>query len=276
MAITSLAGVISGLRPSITAAKGSGSNPQGANRLVTPWYSSGYPIAATANTSGLAGQALTSSTAALPFTNPASGNTYLANYQKQNQNVQAAYQQYTMLVDRLWENSGIDRTLTTAQTINSVTWPARDNNGSTNGEGVYLALEWSTAPGTGTPTITVSYTNSAGTSGRTGTGILTPATGTVIGQWWPIGLQAGDTGVRSVQSITFSVSWGTSGVCHLVAYRPVCVFSNTRLGMLTSYEDAVTMAMPQLWGNSVLMPVHVPGGNGNVAGGLYTFAYTQG
>lgn len=277
MAITTVAGVISGLRPTVYANK-SASGSSSATRVLTTWYSTGYPIAATANTSGMSGQALTSSTAALPFTNPASGNTYLARFTRPSNSgaLASAPQSYYGLVDRLWENSGIDRTLTTAQTINSVTWPARDLNGSTNGEGVYLALEVSSVMGTGTPTITVSYTNSAGTSGRTGTGIFPAAANAGIGSWWPIGLQAGDTGVRSVQSITFSATWGTAGVLHLVAYRLIALFSNTRAPVMNVAEDAVTLAMPQLWNNSVLQPILFPGGTSNTAQGAFNVTYTQG
>lgn len=278
MAITTVAGVISGLRPTVYAQKGSSASVVDANRILTTWYSTGHPIAATANASGLSGQALTSSTAALPFTNPASGNTYLARFTRASNPgaLQAAYQTYYSLVDRLWENSGINRTLTTAQTINSVAWPARDLNGSTNGEGVYLALEVSTAMGTGTPTITVSYTNSAGTSGRTGTNIFTTVASSGIGSWWPIGLQAGDTGVRSVESITFSATWGTAGVLHLVAYRLIGLFGNSRAYAQRVAEDAVTLALPQLWDNSVLQPIMFCGGNGNAAQGMFNVTYTQG
>lgn len=276
MAITTMAGVISGLRPAINAAKAATGQVSTANRILTPWYAAGFPAAATANASGMSGQVLTSSTAAFPFTNPASGNTYLARFTRPNPQLSAAYQNVYGFVDRLWENSGIDRTLTSAQTINSVTWPARDLNGSTNGEGVYLALEVSTAMGTGTPTITVSYTNSSGTSGRTGTGIFTTVASSVQGSWWPIGLDAGDTGVRSVQSITFSATWGTAGVLHLVAYRVVALTSNMRVPQVAVNEDALTMAMPQLWNNTVLQPIMFPGGNGSLAGGTFNLTYTQG
>ena len=120
--------------------------------------------------------------------------------------------------DRLWSNGGITITSTAAQTITSPTWPTRDNNNSSNGEGVFLGLEVSAATGAGTPTITVSYTNELGTAGRTGTNINTTSATAPIGAFFPISLQGSDKGVRSVQSITLSATW-TSGTVNLVAYR---------------------------------------------------------
>jgi hypothetical protein len=244
---------------------------------MTSFYTAGYPTGASAPTPGLAGAALTNYTGQIPFTNPTSGNTYFAGFRKSFDNdTNSVAQQTLMIVDRLWHNSGLDRTLTTAQTVNSVAWPARDLNGSTNGEGVYLAIELSTAGGTGGPTITVSYTNSAGASGRTGVGILPTRTSAPAGHWFPIGLEAGDTGVRSVQSVTFSVSWGTSGVLHLVAYRPVAMINFNAGADRYSADDALTLGMPQLWDNSVLQTVGVMAASASRAGGSFSVQYTQG
>lgn len=278
MAITTLSGVESGLTPPVIASKTASASASAGSQFVSSFYSAGYPVAATAPTPGLSGAALTSYTGQLPFTNPTSGNSYLAAFRQTfAANTASVAQRSTMLVDRLWHNSGLDRTLTTAQTVNSVTWPARDINGSTNGEGVYLAIEVSTAMGTGQPTITVDYTNSAGTSGRTGVSIIDPPRASApAGQWFLIGLQDGDVGVRSVQSVTFSVSWGTAGVLHLVAYRPIAIVNNTSAPNFAAVDDALTLAMPQLWNNSVLQTVAIVVGNGSVDGGPLLFQYTQG
>lgn len=277
MAITTLAGVESGLTPPTILSKAQSNPVTGNTQLVSSFYVGGYPVAASAPTPGLSGAALTSYTGQFPFNNPTSGNTYLAGFRQAFQNATAsASQRTTMIVDRLWHNSGLDRTLTTAQTVNSVTFPARDLNGSTNGEGVYLAIEISTATGTGTPTITVDYTNSAGTSGRTGTSISTIVASSVLGQWYLIGLQAGDVGVRSVQSVTFSVSWGATGVLHLVAYRPIAMINGASTQGHFAVDDALTLAMPQLWNDSVLQTVANPVTNGSADGGPMLVQYTQG
>lgn len=277
MAITTLAGVEAGLTCPNVLVKVTSNQANSTSQWITSFYTGGYPTGATAPTPGVAGAALTTYTGQIPFTNPVSGNTYLAALRRSFGNdVINSSQRTLMIVDRLWHNSGLDRTLTTAQTVNSVAWPARDLNGSTNGEGVYLAVEISTTMGTGSPTITVSYTNSAGASGRTGVGILTTRTSAPQGHWFPIGLEAGDTGVRSVQSVTFSVSWGTAGVLHLVAYRPVAMINFSAGASQYSADDALTLAMPQLWNDSVLQPVSVMVGNGSSDGGPMLVQYTQG
>lgn len=129
------------------------------------------------------------------------------------------------LIDVLWYNTGLVVTTTTAQTVTMGALPARDINGSTNGEGVMAALLTTTA-NTNAAAIantTLSYTNSAGTAGRTGTffagvGFQAPAT-PVIGTWMPFQLQAGDTGIRSVQSVTLGTSYA-AGALTLVLYVP--------------------------------------------------------
>lgn len=279
MAITTLAGVEAGLTYPNILAKNASNTAGGSGQWMTSFYTAGYPPAATAPTPGLAGAALTSYTGQIPFTNPLSGNTYLAGLRRPfNVETTNASQRTLMIVDRLWHNSGLDRTVITAQTVNSVAWPARDLNGSTNGEGVYLAIEVSTtvSGGASGPSISVSYTNSAGTAGRTGNSILGTRTNAPAGHWFPIGLEAGDTGVRSVQSVTFSVSWGTAGVLHLVAYRPVAMINAASAAANNCVDDALTLAMPQLWNDSVLQNVSATTGNGSSDGGAITVQYTQG
>lgn len=206
---------------------------------------------------GVAGAAVSAPfTGAFPFTNPASGETLLAQLQLRGASGSVAVGP-ALLIDRLWHNSGLDRTLTTAQTVNSVTFAARDKNGTADGEGVYIAIEVSTAMGTGVPSVTMSYTNQAGTAGRTASNIIAVVASAPQGAIIVMGLGAGDTGVRSVQSVTFSASWGTSGVLHLVAFRPLCMVEN-RMPSLgnrarhTAYEDATTLVAPRFHNSSAL------------------------
>lgn len=179
-------------------------------------YISGRPGAGVAPSPGLAGLALTSYAGQVPFPAAvANRNVYLAGIDfLAGSGIGTA-----LLCDRLWHNSGIVVTTTTGQTINSVAWPARDANGSTNGVGVGVAIEVSTATtnGAAVTNTTMSYTNSDGTAGRTATIASFPATA-VAGTFVPFSLQAGDYGVRSIQTITLGTSYG-GGAIHLVAYR---------------------------------------------------------
>jgi hypothetical protein len=128
-----------------------------------------------------------------------------------------------LFFDILWVNSGIVVTTTTAQAITTPTLPARDVNGTTNGEGCMIGMLTTTA-NTNAAVIantTVSYTNSDGVSGRTATlsaiaGSQIPAT-PVIGTLVWFNLQAGDKGVRSIQSITLATSLGAGAVSLFIA-----------------------------------------------------------
>jgi hypothetical protein len=123
--------------------------------------------------------------------------------------------------DYLWVNNGIAVATTTAQTVNSVAWPARDNFETANGDGIQVALLVTTVTtnGAAVTTITMSYTNSVGVAGRTATMPSFPATA-VVGTFVPFLLQSGDKGVRSIQSITLGTTLATGNVA-LVAFNQI-------------------------------------------------------
>lgn len=274
MAITTLNGVITGLRPPYLSAKQSSAGVfNNSPTALTSFYAAGAPVAATAPTPGVAGAALTSYTGQIPFPNPTSGNAYLARIESQNTEGNRS----CLLIDRLWHNSGLNGTVITAQTVNSVAWPARDNNGSTNGEGVFIAVEFSAASGTGAPTVTMSYTNSSGTSGQSTTNVMTTFANTGAGRLYFMGLAAGDTGVRSIQSVTFSASWGASGGIHLVAYRPIALVnmaSGVYPGTTTAADDALSLALPRMWNDSVPQVLYLL--NSGFNPGTVSIQYTHG
>lgn len=252
MAITTLDGLIAGMQYPREFVKAA-TPTLVAGRPHSLFYLAGVPGAAAAPSPGLAGAALTTYAGQLPFANPTSGNSYLARLA-----AQATIAGQLVLCDRLWHNSGFTITSTGAQTVNSASWPARSADGTTNGEGVLLGVEISAATGSGTPTITVSYTNQANTSGRSATNVIATAASSAIGAFYPIGLAAGDTGVRSVQTLTLSATW-TSGTMHLVAYRILA-----RLDLSTANTpnslDAVTGGMPRLFDDTVPFLLFIPSG----------------
>ena len=151
-------------------------------------------------------------------------------------------------------------TTTGAQTLNNtVTLPRY-----TTGAGVQAFLTPSTVMGAATPNITLGYTNSAATAGR-----ATPATlpicntaaavtsivysGTGSGKYGPfIPQAAGDSGIRSVQSINLSASY-VSGVLNLVLCKPLLTLPITTLGV-TAERDLVNqlMSMPAVYDGACL------------------------
>ena len=160
-----------------------------------------------------------------------------------------------MIADFLWVNTGIVVTTTTAQTINSVALPARDRDGATAGAGVMAGVLVTTATTNAgaVTTITMSYTNSAGSSGKTATISSFPATA-VAGTLVLFQLAAGDDGVQSIQSVTLGTTLG-GGAVSLVMLRLLGV------GMVPTANLAADVAIPsgvQLFSGACLIPVQVP------------------
>jgi len=212
MAITTLDGIIAGMQPPVGILK-VGGTMEAAGVLHSHFYSAGLPGPAVAPSPGVVGEALTAYLGQLPFSNPISGNSYLARF-TMNASVIGGY----ILADRLWHNSGLVSAVLTEQSVDSVAFPARDRVGSANGAGVMVGIEVSTATGnTGAvTTISMRYLNQDGVE-KVATIPSFPATA-AIGSFIPFTLAAGDTGVRKVLAITLGTSL-VSGVIHLVAYR---------------------------------------------------------
>lgn len=273
MAITTLSGVRNGLLPTVHSVK-EGATATTAGVFVSSWYRTGYPPAAIANTSGLSGEVITSGSNGITFPNPVSGNTYLTAVKKGYlTNPATATMVSTMLIDRLWHNSGIALNTVASQTVNSPTWPARDINGSTNGDGVYIAVEVSNTFGISQAGISIVYTNSQGVSGRFGG--VTVTTLAAAGRIFFLNLNQEDVGVRSVQSVTVSNS--TTGTIHLIAYRPIALLDPASTADASVDEDALSLGMPQLWNGTTLQTVScLSAASGGEDGGLVSVHFSQG
>lgn len=258
MAITTLDGALAGMQTPVFFAR-SLSGTLVAGRPYTAFYvnagaaGSNIPGAAVAPTPGISGAALTTYAGQLPFPTISSGNRYLARFVAQAPQGNGGQ---VMLCDRLWHNSGINVSITTSQTINSVTWPARDNNGAITGAGVMVGVEVTTALGVGTPSYTMNYTDCVNGAGRTSTNIVATAASAIQGTFTPMGLQAGDTGVQSIQQFTISATH-TSGAISLVAYRVIASVELTTTGNGGAL-DAVSGGFPRMYDNTVPFLMMVP------------------
>lgn len=253
MAITTVDQAAAGARPLIAFSKAV-TPTLVAGRPASLWGLGGWPSAGGFNTT-LNGAVLSSTSALvngqIPHYDPVSQNANLHRFVASSTQAGMVW-----LMDRLWHNGGFTITLTTAQAITSPTWPSRDNAGSSNGDGVLLGLEVSAAAGAAAPTITVSYTNQAGTAGRTGTNIRATENSPAAGAFYFIGLQAGDTGVRSVQSLTLSASW-VSGTINLVAFRPLLAMPISA-AFVPNEVDFLTGGAPRIYDGAVPYLVFQP------------------
>jgi hypothetical protein len=231
-----------------------------AGRPASLWSLAGSPGAGGFDTT-LNGVVLSSTSALvngqIPHFNPATGNSHLGRLSGS-----ATQAGKILLLDRLWHNGGYTITSTAAQNSTTPTWPSRcptsgtDDTPTTTGRGVLLALEISAATGAGTPTITISYTNEAGTASRTATNIIATVASSAIGATYFIGLQAGDVGVRSVQSLTLSATW-TSGTMNLVAYRILAEMEMPG-AFIPNAIDWLTSGAPRIYDGAVPWLVFVP------------------
>lgn len=255
MAITSTDSLLAGLLAPYQYLKTTFTG-EAAGEYFSPFYTAGNPGAAAAPSPGAAGAALTTYAGQLPFPATVSGDSvYLADWTVQQGGSVGA----VLLCDRLWHNSGITVTTTTAQTINSATWPARDYSGSTSGVDVMVGIEVSTATtnGSAVTNTTMSYTDSDGNASNTATMTSFPATA-VAGTFVPFVLAAGDKGVRSIQTVTLGTSYG-GGAIHLVAYRVIAMLGTPTTGVAATippgsprrmFDASVPMLLYMLTGTS--------------------------
>ena len=142
-----------------------------------------------------------------------------------------------MAVDVLNISGGMSATVTTEQTTNL---PTAALTRHTTGEGVILGLFILGIIGTTATTVTVRYTNQAGTPNR-----VSPAT--VFGgssfrelsRFIIIPLQAGDTGVRSVEGVTLAGTTSTTGNFGVCLLKPLTIFDPASTSN-TNVIDAVS------------------------------------
>jgi hypothetical protein len=124
-----------------------------------------------------------------------------------------------ILADRLVHTDGLSGTVTTAQTTNL---PTTALTRYTSGVGVLAALEIYGALGATATTFTCSYTNSGGTSGRTSPAYpIGSTTYNQVGRFLIMPMQAGDVGVKSVESVTVLASTLTAGNFGVTLFKPL-------------------------------------------------------
>ena len=258
MAITTVQQMIDGVQPGVHVNRSQNPAAQPTGHGITSWGSTGS--GSTTNgaatwSSAINGVTLTNATpgatvGSLRLPQSSGSTVRLARH-----DVNAHGACLVLLCDRIWHNGGINRVLTTEQTIVS---DARDDTGTANGVGVMLALESSAIAGTGAPTVTVKYTNSSDVASRTATNIV-PILASSVKTRTAIffGLDGGDVGVKSVQSIQFSASWGASGTLHLVAYRVMAVAIH-KLAYNSTAQDMLACGCPLITHESVPYYMVIP------------------
>ncbi len=136
--------------------------------------------------------------------------------------------------DRLADISGLSGVAAGAQAISGLAVTRYAGAASAGNE---IWVEIYTAVGATARTITASYTNQAGTAGRTTQAAVFGGTGANEAQRMiRLPLQQGDTGVRSVESVTISATTGTAGDFGVTILRAIAGAAATNPAIGTSRE----------------------------------------
>lgn len=160
------------------------------------------------------------------------------------------------ICDRLAHMGGLSGVSTSAQAANiDISTAAGQGRCQADGSDVQWFLEWYTATGGTAVTATITYTNSANTTGRTTTVSL--AATRPIACTLPIYPATSDSAIKSIQSVTLSATTGTAGNFGVTATKQLInfplVIANT--GIILDYAGTgLCIVNP----NSHLMTQFIP------------------
>lgn len=207
------------------------------------------------------GPAIPTTAAALTKADTSALNYYLPNYTPEVPYIigarvnTAGARGAFLIVDRLSHQGGLDGTAITTQTTNL---PTAALTRYTDGVGVMIGLTIYTTIGATGTTVTASYTNQAGTPGRTTVAQAIGATGfNAAGRMIILPLAAGDTGARSVESVTLTATTGTAGNFGVTLFKVlggICVYESQGVfvgdiitggvvGGLASFDDNAHLSL---------------------------------
>lgn len=171
-----------------------------------------------------------------------------------------------MLVDMCLYYPGINMNSSSAQNLTNTNTLTRYTNGA--GLRAYLVIQ--TTAGVTAHNVAMSYTNQAGTSGRTlpvtvacTASAITPHithAGTAANNYGPfLPLASGDTGIRSVQSVTLSAASG-AGTAALVLCRPLATIPITTASVAAERDLMNQLpSMPRVFDDACLTWLYFTG-----------------
>jgi hypothetical protein len=185
-----------------------------AGRPASAWRYDGYPAGGAVPTVGAIPTLAT--TGALTFT-PAGGGRekFLI-----SMGVVSFHAGLFLLYDRLFHIGGLSGTSTAAQSVQgSPASPSLSRN--ITGEGNIAWAEIYTLIGTSSTTLTMTYTNQAGTGGRTATTNIGATDFREVSRVLRIPLAAGDSGIQAVESVQLTATTGTAGNFGITIAQPL-------------------------------------------------------
>lgn len=218
--------------------------PQGAGYWYTLWTSNGMPGAGSAPAAAPGGTVYDQAAGSINFPDRSPQGTYLLTF-----GAVANLGATLMLYDRLVGVGGIALSPAGAKTLDTSALPRYTG---TDSAGVQAWVEVTTATATAGGTIALSsYTNQDGVAGQSGATIGYPFAasnaGTMVG---PLPLQAGDTGIQSIEQVTTATS--TAGVVNVVLLRPLVFLPLIANGWQEKDMVIQIASMPQLFDGASL------------------------
>lgn len=206
------------------------------------WQSAGNPGAGSYSGSKTATQLLRTTQGALaPLSNAGGGKRLFANACAARTSNAAG----TLTIwDALLYYAGIDHTTNAAQALTNVATLPR----YTTGAGLQAFLEVTSALGATAQNVTLGYTNQAGTAGRASVAQAIQAS-SVVGRLChgllSLPLQAGDTGLRSVETATFSAA-NTGGTSALVIAKRLLSLPVALANVDGEFDALLRRSLPQI------------------------------
>lgn len=223
-----------------------------AGRAASMWTYDGMPAGGSAP--GAAAIPTRTTTGAIPFTAPGGSREKFLISAGVVPQIAGVY----ILYDRLFHKSGLSGTSTADQTIQGST-PSPALTRNTGGAGNFVFYEIYTQIGTTSATLTMTYTNQDGTTGKTST-INIGATGfREVTRAQRIPLATGDSGVRAVDKIALSASTGTVGDFGITIGQPIAILSvgNGGGGGWRDYTTGLP-GIPAIDANACLSMLYTP------------------
>lgn len=157
------------------------------------------------------------------------------------------------LYDRLWHVGSISLlTLATTTLTAQPSFLGRTTDGA--GVGLEIWLEINAAVSATATVVSVGYTNSDGTAGRT-TGATASLSGYATRRLIQMPLQAGDRGVQKIDSVTVGGTVATTGTVNVIVARVLWEGGSVRVANGGDLHGWDCVGMPQIFPATALWPV---------------------
>lgn len=155
------------------------------------------------------------------------------------------------LYDRLFHVGSISLTSLATTTLTSQPSFSSRVPGGTDYTSTEIWLEINTAVSATATTVSVGYTNSDGTSGRT-TGATSSLSGFITGRLVQLPLQAGDKGVQRIDSVTVGGTVASAGTVNVIVARPLVTSMRVPVTGAGDILGLDRTGMVQVWADSAL------------------------